>query len=222
MKSLFAVRAFAILILFVSFCSSCKKDKTIRKTFQANTSTSYRVSPVAPAAITINGNSFTTTANFPGKGTGTATDMSTCNIYFNQLAYSATAGGPPAGSVAAAVTDISGYTVTGAPLPLIQAGDHNDLSSLISSLSLSPTVNSKILSTVLYDNSGNAVYLSAITGTGGTTPISATVVGFNGKATIIGGHGKFSKATGELDYSGYFNVANANDAQFNIIGTIEY
>jgi hypothetical protein len=222
MKSLLSVRTLAVLILCVSFCSSCKKDKTIKKTFQANTTTSYRISPVAPAPITINGTSFTTTANFPGKGTGTATDMSTCNIYFNQLAYSTAAGSPPAGSVAASVTDISGYTVTGAPLPLIQAGDHSDLSSLITSLSLFATVNSKILSTVLYDNSGNAVYLSAITGTGGATPISATVVGFTGKATIIGGHGKFSKATGEVDYSGYFNVANANDAQFNVTGTIEY
>jgi hypothetical protein len=224
MKYTINFRMIFAAILFLLFVSiSCKKEnRKQKKAYQANTVTLYRVSPVTPSNITINGTSYVTTANFPGKGTGTATDMTSCNIYFNQIAYSTSPGGNPVGSEPAPVTEIIGYPVTGAPLPLIQPGDFNTLQSLITDLSLPASKNGKVISTVIYDNTGNAVYLSAISGSNTTSPVSPTRVDFNGKAVIAGGHGKFSTAEGNVDFNGYFNPSNPNDAAFNVTGTIEY
>lgn len=55
-----------------------------------------------------------------------------------------------------------------------------------------------------------------------TYPVSPTVVGFNGKAVIIGGSGKFKRAVGEIDYDGTFDVANANSATYHAKGWISY
>jgi hypothetical protein len=79
-----------------------------------------------------------------------------------------------------------------------------------------------VVNSVLVNQKGDAVFLAAITGSGSTFPISATVIGFNGKALIVGGRGKFGKAVGEVDYEGFFNVENANDAGFNVEGWISY
>jgi hypothetical protein len=214
---------FVAILYFLFVSISCKKENNKqKKAYQANTATLYRVSPVAPSNITINGTSYVTIANFPGKGTGTATDMTSCSIYFNQIAISTSPGGNPAGSEPAPVTEITGYPVTGAPLPLIQPGDFSTLQSLIADLSLPASKNGKVINTVIYDNTGNAVYLSAISGSNTTRPVSPTRVDFTGKAVIAGGHGKFSKAEGNVDFNGYFNPSNPNDAAFNVTGTIEY
>jgi hypothetical protein len=212
-------------LLVISFClSSCDKDHDIKKRdFEAKFKTWYRVSPLAkPVPIEVNGTSFAGFAHFPGGGTGHNSLLGKSSTYFNQLVYGNAPDAPPAGSVSAAVKDVPGYFVTGAPLPLIQAGDFNELASAISSLKIPASVYDNIVNQVFYNHKGEAIFTSSITGSGGTFPISQTVVGFNGKGIITGGRGKYKHAVGEFEYSGYFNVTNANDAEYNMKGWIGY
>ena len=183
MKNSSAIGLLAALIAGSLFLSSCKQDHEIHKrAFKASTKTWYRVSPTTPVPVTVNGTTYAGFAHFPGGGEGQASYLGNCKINFNQLVYGTSPQAPPAGSVAAPVKEIPGYPVTGAPLPLIQAGDFNQLSSAISSLSIPASVHDKIVNAVFYDHKGNAIFLSAITGSGATFPISETKVGFNGKA----------------------------------------
>lgn len=209
-------------LYFLVILSSCDKANFHRKPFEASTKTFYRVSPTSPVPVNVNGSTFVGFAYFPGSGTGHATHLGNCAIYFNQLVYGTASDAPPAGSIAAPVSEVPGYFVTGAPLPLIQAGDFNNLADAVSSLSIPSDVYGKIINAVFDNGKKDAIFTSAITGSGGTFPISATVVGFNGKAIIVGGRGAFEQAVGEIEYDGYFNVADANDASYNAKGWISY
>jgi hypothetical protein len=148
--------------------------------------------------------------------------MGAAHNYFNQKVYAASTEATPAGSVSAPAIDVTGYRVLGYPLPFIQATDFNSFAAAKNSLNFPAQVNGRIVNSIFYDDSGNAVYTSAIDGKGAVFPVSTTVVGFNGKALIVGGRGKFANATGEFDYNGTFNINNANDATYNGIGWIEY
>jgi hypothetical protein len=172
--------------------------------------------------LVVNGITYAGFAYFPGSGSGNVSHLGNATVYFNQLTYGTAPDAPPAGSVGAPVKDIPGYPVTGAPLPLIQAGDFTGLSSLIALLNIPTSIQGKIVNTVLSNNKGDAIFLSAITGSGATFPLSPTKIGFNGKALIVTGRGKFRYAAGEVDYNGYFDVVNANDAAFNADGWINY
>lgn len=207
------------------FLTACKKDvqlKEQRKPFKAHIDTWYRVSPTVPTPVVVNGVPYIGFAYFPGGGEGNATHMGNVTNWFNQLAYTTPPNTGPEGSVNAPVAEIPGYPVLGAPLPLIQAGDFATLPSVLSALSVPSTSSGHIINSILYNKKGDAVFTSAITGTGGTFPISEIKVGFNGKALIVGGRGKFVGATGEIDFCGYFNVADANDAEYNAEGWISY
>jgi hypothetical protein len=218
-KSSFCMKLISALVLtFLIY--SCDKPGVQCKPFEVKTKTFYRVSPTDPLPVEINGTTFVGFAFFPGSGTGNATHLGNCSIYFNQLVYSSDPEAPPAGSIAAPVSDVPGYPVTGAPLPLIQPGDFDNLTSAISSLYIPAQVYGKIINAVFDNGKGDAIFTSAIAGDGGTFPISPTVVGFNGKALVVGGRGKFAHAVGEIDYDGYFNVADANDAEYNAKGWI--
>ncbi len=210
--------AFVICFLF----SSCDKTDLHRRSFEAKTKTFYRVSPTAPVPVDVNGTTFVGFAYFPGSGSGNATHLGNCAVYFNQLIYGTASDAPPAGSVAAPVSDVSGYFITGAPLPLIQQGDFDPLNAAVSALHVPSQVYNNIINTVFDNGKGDAIFISAITGSGGTFPVSQIIVGFNGKALIVGGRGKFAHAVGEIDYDGYFNVADANDAAYNAKGWISY
>ena len=218
-----ALRLLTVLIAVSLMASSCKREKDFnKKPFKIRTSTWYRVSPTAPTPIVVNGTTYAGFAYFPGGGSGDVSHLGNATIYFNQLAYGTAPDAPPAGSVAAPIKDVPGYIITGAPLPLIQAGDFTPLAGAVSSLNIPAAVFEKIINTVLYNNKGDAIFLSATTGSGATFPISETIVGFNGKALIVTGRGKFRHAAGEVDYSGYFNLVDANDAEFNADGWISY
>ncbi len=225
MKIFLTRRFLTALVMCSLILTACEQENKIhKKPFKLVSKTWYRVSPTAPVPLLVNGTTYTGFAHFPGGGKGNATHLGECVEYFNQLAYN-TSGSPqepPLGSVAAPVAEVTTYPVFGAPLPLIQAGDFNPLSFAISSLNIPPTVLDKVVNTVLYNKKGDAIFLSAITGSGATFPISATQVGFNGKALIVTGRGKFRNAIGEVNYNGYFNVADANDAEFNAEGWIAY
>ena len=223
MKQLSAFKLLAVLIVGSLFFSSCKRDRYFeRKPFKIRTSTWYRVSPTAPIPIIVNGTTYAGFAYFPGGGSGEASHLGNATIFFNQLAYGTAPDAPPAGSIAAAVSDVPGYPVTGAPLPLIQAGDFTSLAGAVSSLDIPASILQNIINTVVYNSKGDAIFLSAITGAGGTFPISSTKVGFNGKALIVTGRGRFHHAAGEVDYNGYFNLVDASDAAFNADGWIAY
>jgi hypothetical protein len=216
-------RAIALLLISAFLFTSCKKETGERKrAFKAHIDTWYRVSPTAPTPVVVNGITYIGFANFPGGGTGNATHLGNCTNYFNQLAYTTPPNTNPEGSVGAPVVDIPNYPIFGAPLPLIQAGDFTSLPSTISSLNIPSSSHGQIINSVLYNGKGDAIFTSAITGTGSTFPLSKIKVGFNGKAVIVGGRGKFLHAVGEFDYSGYFNVADANDAEYNADGWIDY
>lgn len=159
---------------------------------------------------------------FPGGGTGQNSLLGNSTTYFNQLVYGTSAEAPPMGSVGAAVSDVPGYPVLGAPLPLIQGGDFDELATAISKFNIPASVYDHIINQVLYNQHGDAIFGSAITGSESTFPVSQTVVGFKGKGIITGGRGKFRYAIGEYEFDGYFNVVNANDAAFNMKGWIGY
>jgi hypothetical protein len=221
-KHFFAVQLPVAIIVLSLLFSSCEKTGLHKRSFEAKTKTFYRISPTTPVPVDVNGTSFVGFAFFPGSGSGNATHLGNCAIYFNQLAYGTGSDAPPAGSVAAPVADVPGYFITGAPLPLIQQGDFDPLAAAVSSLQVPSEVYGKIINNVFDNGKGDAIFISAITGSGGTFPISQILVGFNGKALIVGGRGKFEHAVGEIDYNGYFNVADANDAEYNAKGWISY
>jgi hypothetical protein len=202
--------------------ASCKKDIQVQ-VFIARTQTFYRVVPVEKAIpLTVNGEEKLGFSYFPGGGKGTATGLGECITYFNQLVYSTTGQLPPEGSVGAPVVDVPGYPVTGGPLPLIQPGEQEELASIVSELNIPAEVHNQILNQIFVNEDGDAVFLSAITGTSSTFPISQTVIGFKGRASIVGGRGKFANATGGVDYNGSFNVTDPNDAEYNADGWIVY
>ena len=223
MKYSFSYKSSLFLFAGILFLFSCKHDNDIHKrAFQVRTSTFYRISPTHPIPLTINGIDYAGFAYFPGRGQGNASHIGNCSTFFNQLSYGTSPQAPPAGSIPAPLIDVINYPITGAPLPLIQAGDFSALSTAVSSLNIPSSIYNRIINQVVYNKKGDAIFISAISGSGGTFPISATTIGFNGKALITNGRGKFSNAVGEIEYSGYFNVTDPNDAAYNADGWIDY
>jgi len=215
-KPLFVCLAFTFLL------ASCEREKEIKKRpFKANTTTWYRVSPTAPAPVTIGGVNYTTFAYVPGGGEGNATHMGNVKTWFNQLAFTASELPIPAGSLVAPVVDVINYPVLGAPLPLIQAGDFAGLAAINTKLNIPQQVYGKVVSSFFYNDKGDAVFISNST-VSFITPVSATRNEFSGKALIVGGRGKFSKAVGEVDFKGSFNPNNPNEADYGVDGWISY
>jgi len=189
--------------------------------FKANTSTWYRISPITPTPVDIGGVVYTLFAHVPGGGEGNATHMGNIKTWFNQLAFSASEHPVPAGSLVASVVDAIHYPVLGAPLPLIQAGDFDGLAAANLLLNIPAEVNGRMVSSLFYTDKGDAVFLSnstVSTISGG----SATRNEFGGKALIVGGRGKFLHASGEVNFTGYFNPGNPNDAAYAVDGWISY
>ena len=221
-KTILYSRLLPAFLVATFLLNSCTKNDLHKKPFEAKIKTWYRLSPIKPMPIDVKGTSFIATTYFPGAGTGHATYLNNCVNYFNMLVYSTSVEAPPAGSVGASIADVPGYPVTGGPLPLIQAGDFNSFAAAVSSLHIPASVNGKIINSVFVNSAGEAIFTSAITGSATTFPISTTLIGFNGKALITGGRGAFSHAEGEIDYSGYFNVTDPNDAELDVKGWIIY
>jgi hypothetical protein len=220
-KSIYPLAKAITLIGVVIWLASCKKELGNRN-FQVSTKTWYRISPIEPIPVIVNGTTYYGVTYFPGGGTGTATHMGNVTIYFNQLTYSTAPEAPPAGSIAAPLVDVPDYTVLGGPLPLIQAGDFTELGAINAAFEVPESVSGNIINSIIYNEKGDAVFFSAITGSGSTFPITQTLIGFDGKAKIVGGRGKFANATGEVDYEGNFDLTNANNAEYNAEGWIRY
>lgn len=76
------------------------------------------------------------------------------------------------------------------------------------------------VSIISFDKHGNSIWGKGI-GTVAINLVSPTRVTFGGPAEIIGGTGRFERATGQYVFSGYFNPQN-HDAGFDIDGMILY
>jgi hypothetical protein len=217
---------FAMLIsLLFSACKKQESEKNSRQAFKAKTTTWYRVSPVAtPTTFTIGEKLFFMFAHVPGGGEGSATHLGKVKTYFNQLAYTSILNTPvpvPEGSVTAAVVDVINYPVLGAPLPLIQPGDFSGLAAINNQLKIPQSIGGKLVSSFFYNEKGDAVFISNSSASV-ITPISSTRNEFTGKALIVGGRGKFVNAYGAVDFAGWFNPADPNDAEYSVDGWISY
>jgi hypothetical protein len=217
---------FAILISLVfSACKKQESEKTSRQAFKAKTTTWYRVSPVAtPTPLTIGEKLYFTFAHVPGGGEGSATHLGKVKTYFNQLAYTSNLNTPvpmPEGSVIAAVVDVINYPVLGVPLPLIQPGDFSGLAAINKELNIPQSIGGKLVSSFFYNEKGDAVFISNASESV-ITPVSPTRNEFTGKALIVGGRGRFTNAYGAVDFAGWFNPADANNAEYSVDGWIAY
>ena len=210
---------------FLVACQKQESEKTQRRAFKANLDTWYRIAPITtPSPVTVGENSFMTFAYVPGGGEGNATHMGNVKTWFNQLAYTddLTAQPPqPRGSVSAAAIDAANYPVIGLPLPLIQPGEFSGLTALISAYNIPASINGKMITSFLYNTKGDVVFISNSTPSI-ITPASPTRNDFAGKALIVGGRGKFLNATGEVDFTGWFDPTNPNNATYNVDGWISY
>jgi hypothetical protein len=215
--------AIAFIFITLILLSSCNRDKPGKKLyFTVKLKTWYRVSPTSPDPVVVNGTSYISLANLVVAGEGTATHMGKIKDYANTLSYSSSPEGPPLGAIGASVTDIPGYRLTGGPLPLIQPGDFAGLPSTIAALNIPGNMNGKIINVVLYNDQGDAVFISNIPGTGTSTIISPIIGGYSNKSVIAGGAGKYKYASGELSNHGHFSFIEPFDGEDNYEGWISF
>ena len=132
-------------------------------------------------------------ANLVVGGNGNATAMGAVSSYANTLSYSTDPKAPPAGAIGAPV-DIPTYPVLGAPLPLIQPGDFAAVPGIVSAFHIPGNVLGNTINLVLYNNKGDALFLSNVPGTGTSSIVSPTVGGYTNKTIILGGAGRFVHA----------------------------
>ena len=211
--------AFTVVFLF----TSCKHDKPVFKQhFKVSITTWYRVSPTAPSPVVVNGITYVSLANLVVGGDGTAAAMGNIKSYANTLAYGTDVEAPPVGSIGAPVSEIPGYPILGGPLPLIQPGDFDGVPAILAEFNVPANVQGNVINLVLYNNKGDALFLSNIPGTGTSSSISPTVGGYTNETLILGGAGKFIHATGKLDNTGQFSFIAPYDGQDNYDGWIIY
>ena len=159
--------------------------------------------------------------NIPGGGEGNTTHLGKTNVYFNQLGYVTPPDFQnPVGTLAAPVTAIIQYPVLGAPLPLIQQGDFTGLSALITSWGLQAQINGQYISTVIFNDKGEALFISVISQN--SVVVEEGVGHITGTSMILGGTGKYANATGEVAHSISFNLSDPNKASYTLDGWIKY
>lgn len=132
---------------------------------------------------------------YPGGGTGNSTHMGNTQIYFNQYVPF----NPPFFSSVHAPVNLFFST------ELAAAG----LASL-----------SNEVSSVVFDGKGNSIWMHQTSNS--TTPVSESRIEFTGTSDIIGGSGKFSGASGEVNLKGFFNPLDQQDAAVSADGWILY
>lgn len=245
MKRVIATRGIFALFITAMACTSCQKqelsadsalladgisqakgEKSARA-FKAWTKTRYRFAPILGPAIpiVINGVNYDGTAHVPGDGVGNATHMGNVTTYYNQLSYVPQGADPvttpPAGSVAAPVSDVPSYPFFLPPPPPAQPIDFSRLAGLITSLPIPPSIDGLLINTMFVNDKNEAVF-GAYVGSSFIRPESPTRFVFGGKGRFMGGTGRFAGATGEFDYLGYFNPQNQDDAEYTVDGWIRY
>jgi len=218
-----SIKIMSIAFTSVFLLSSCKHDQpVIKQHIKVSITTWYRVSPTAQTPVVVNGVTYVSLSNLVVGGDGTASALGNIKSYANTLAYGTDVEAPPAGAIGAPVNEIPGYPILGAPLPLIQTGDFDAVPAIVAEFNIPANVQGNVVNLVLYNNKGDALFLSNIPGTGTSTPISATVGGYTNETLIVGGAGKFIHAIGKLDNTGQFSFIAPYDGQDNYEGWISY
>ena len=216
-----------IPLLAAVLFSACKKDdknddsdRVIDKAFTMTSDTHPRINPITPKPLE-GQPTMIAYANAAGWGAGTATDMGNIKNWFNQLVYSPTGENPPTGSALAPIVEALNYPILGAPLPLIQQNDFDELREANTWLDIPVAVDGNIVNSVIYNGEGDAIFTS-LTTDAKITPVSATRVNFSAEGKFVGGRGKFANATGTYTQTGFFNPGNFDEAGYNIEGKISY
>jgi hypothetical protein len=218
-----SIKIISVVFTVAFLFTSCKHDQPILKQhFKVSITTWYRVSPTAPLPVVVNGITYVSLSNLVVGGDGNATAMGNIKSYANTLAYSPDVESPPVGSIGAPVNEIPGYPILGGPLPLIQPGDFDGVPAIIAEFNVPTNVLGNVIALVLYNDKGDALFLSNIPGTGTSTPISSTEGGYTNETLILGGAGKFIHATGKLHNTGQFSFIAPYDGQDNYDGWIIY
>jgi len=222
-KLLLTGKMIFVVFSVVFLLTSCKHDQpVVKQHFKLSITTWYRVSPTAPLPVVVNGITYVSLANLVVGGDGSAAAFGKIKSYANTLAYGTDAEAAPAGSIGAPVTEIPGYPILGGPLPLIQSGDFDAVSSILAEFNVPAKVLGNVINLVLYNDRGDALFLSNIPGTGTSTSISPTVGGYTNETLILGGAGKFIHAAGKLENTGQFSFIAPYDGQDNYDGWIIY
>ena len=227
MKTTFLNKWVIFIPLFAAVLfSACKKnennnsDRVIDKPFTMTSDTHPRISPITPKPM--EGQPMLMAyANAAGGGKGTATDMGEIKNWFNQLVYSPTGTNPPTGTALAPIAEALNYPVLGAPLPLIQKNDFDELRTANTWLDIPVAVDGNIVNSVIYNDQGDAIFTSLTTDSK-LMPVSPTRVNFSAEGKFVGGRGKFANATGTYTQTGFFNPDNFDEAGYNIEGKISY
>ena len=218
-----SIKIISVVFTVVFLFTSCRHDQPIIKQhIKLSITTWYRVSPTAPSPVVVNGITYVSLANLVVGGDGTATAMGNIKSYANGLAYGTDVEAPAVGSIGAPLNEIPGYPILGGPLPLIQPGDFDGVPAILAEFNVPAKVQGNVINLVLYNDKGDALFLSNIPGTGTSTPISSTVGGYTNETLILGGAGKFIHATGELYNTGQFSFIAPYDGQDNYDGWIIY
>ena len=219
-----SIKLIFVIFTVVFLFTSCTHDNPIIKQhFKVSITNWYRVSPTAPSPVVVNGITYVSLANLVvGGGVGTATAMGNIKSFGNVLAYGTDVEAPPTGSIGAPVTEIPGYPLLGGPLPLIQPGDFDGVPAILAEFKVPTNVLGNVINLVLYNDKGDALFLSNIPGTGTSIPISSTVGGYTNETLILGGAGKFIHAIGKLDNTGQYSFIAPYDGQDNYEGWITY
>ena len=78
------------------------------------------------------------------------------------------------------------------------------------------------VSGISFDDKGNSVWMRIAPEGLLSARVSPTRINLDGPMLIVGGTGKFTGATGETSFHGYFNPQNLNEATFWQNGWIAY
>lgn len=230
-----------VLTMCVLLASSCQKaileepqfnEQSLRasqsnapstKPFKLTAKTWYRINP-ATSTVVPGMPGQVALANMPGQGSGKASNMGNIGTWFNQLAFSPNGQYPETGVTAAPLADIPSYMSSvsrGAPLPAIQPEDFRSYPNLMNWLNVPATVDGDVVWSVVYNGSGDAVFL-AYTGGCAAVKESDTRITYHGEGKFVGGRGKYENASGTYQITGFFNPQDANDAGYSIDGDISF
>ena len=174
--------------------SAAKRSKPVKRAYRDNFDTWYQFIPdIANGWDPANPTPFL--AWYPGGGDGHATHMGNAKTYFNQyIPFNPTLfSSVPAPVIMFFSSQLSAAGFTGIP---------SDVSSIV------------------YDDKGNSIWFHQRSNS--STPVSEVRINFTGTLNIIGGTGKFSGATGDVNLNGFFNPQDQQDASVWSNGRISY
>ena len=174
--------------------SSAKRSKPIQRAYRDSFDTWYQFIPdIANGWDPANPTPFL--AWYPGGGDGHATHIGNAKTYFNQyIPFN-----PP--------------LFSSVPAPVIMF-----FSSQLSTAGFTGIPSD--VSSIVYDDKGNSIWFHQTSNS--STPVSEVRINFTGTLNIIGGTGKFSGATGDVNFNGFFNPQDQQDASVWSNGWISY